>query len=307
MVPIHPSIVKHLSPETVALRGMQCVQAMIRRMIPPDPLRGRRMVNWRMVKPKDSLPETLVSQIVSIHPVGMTERLVQHLTSWVMHRHIQPGNKLPAERDLAAMLRVSRGSVRRALKALEAMGAIEVRHGSGAYLTNTAAQLFLQPKHLRMPLQGISFGELYEARRAVEAEATAVAASRATKREVAGLQQEIKRMHQHLADPMTYLKHDLAFHHKIMLAAGNSVFVWFQELAVTMISGALQARAQTVSLNNTFIEHQAILEAIAAKDPDAARAAMLEHLVLARFYAHEQTLIALHLTASGAVQRGRSA
>lgn len=248
------------------------------------------------MKPQTSVG--LVSTIHPIHPSRMTESLVHHMTSWVVERHIQPGSKLPAERDLAVMLRVSRGSLRQALKALEVMGVIQARQGSGTYLTSAAAQILRQPKNLRMPLSGVSFGELFEARRTVEAEAAAMAATRVTKRDVDGLRREIKRMEGHLGAPLIYLKHDMAFHHKIMLAAGNSVFAWFQELVVTVTRGALEARAR-VAIEHTFDEHLAILRAIEAKDPDAARAAMLEHLLLTKFYAQADILAKLHITALG--------
>jgi len=221
------------------------------------------------------------------------------MASWVVQRQIQPGNKLPGERELAVILRVSRGSVRNALKALEVMGVVESRHGSGTYLTSSATQILRQPKNLRMPLTGVSFGELFEARRVVEAEAAAMAALRATKPDLRGLREQIVRMERHFANPVTYLKHDMIFHHKIMLAAGNSVFAWFQELAVTVAHSALEARARTVPLNDTLAEHKAILRAIEMKAPEAARSAMLKHLTLKRFYAHADIHAELHIAAVG--------
>lgn len=86
---------------------------------------------------------------------------------------------------------------------------------------------------------------------------------------------------------LTHPKHDLAFHNKIPLATGNSVFAWFQQSAVTVVDSTRSQGA-----DSPFARHldraqsdSSSHQAIEAHDPDAARAAMLEHLKLMKFYA----------------------
>src|ERR1700733_13408585 len=104
---------------------------------------------------------------------GLTENVVRQLKDCVRRRIITPGERLPPERELAALLKISRGSLRQALKALEVMGVLNVVQGSGAYLADRAAVILRDPEGLLIPLRGHSFAEMYEARRAMEAESAA--------------------------------------------------------------------------------------------------------------------------------------
>ncbi len=101
---------------------------------------------------------------------GLTENVVRQLKDCIRRRIITPGERLPPERELAALLKISRGSLRQALKALEVMGVLNVVQGSGAYLADRAEVILRDPEGLLVPLRGHSFAEMYEARRAMEAE-----------------------------------------------------------------------------------------------------------------------------------------
>src|SRR5579872_5234284 len=122
------------------------------------------------------------------HVEGLTEQLVEVMKSWVLNGVIAPGERMPPERELANLLKVSRSSLRPALKTLEVMGVLEARQGSGTYLTESAENILSQPSDLLIPLRGVSFAELFEARRAMEVEAAACAAARANTQDVADLQ-----------------------------------------------------------------------------------------------------------------------
>jgi GntR family transcriptional repressor for pyruvate dehydrogenase complex len=212
------------------------------------------------------------------------------MKSWVLAGVIAPGERMPPERDLATLLKVSRSSLRQALKTLEVMGVLEARQGSGTYLTESAETILRQPADLLMPLRGVSFAELFEARRAMEVEAVASAAARATAQDVAALKAMIERMRRYLFHPAAYYASDVAFHQKIAQVSGNSVFVWFNEMVVKVMADVWRKRAQHGdNIRSTFVEHRAIFEAIQQRDSQAARAAMLGHLDLSKFYLQAPT------------------
>ena len=246
--------------------------------------------------------DRLTGQIQPISNELMTARLVRELRSWVYRGLIKPGERLPPERHLASSLDVSRTSLRIALRALQLMGVLEIKHGSGTYLARGSKAILSQPQNLLVPLRGISFAEVFEARRAVEMEAAAGAALRATEDNLRKLNRELELMQATLADPAAYLKHDLAFHRNIAIASGNSVFLWFFELVSKVIKDAWAARSRTSKLNETLSEHRTIAKAIEMRDPDGARYAMLKHLMLSKFYSDEQLEIELRVVSNSNIE-----
>src|SRR5262249_28878171 len=244
-----------------------------------------------------SVFERLASEISPVSFEGLTEHLIRQIKGWILRGLIKPGERIPPERELAAMLNVSRASLRQALKVLQVMGVFEVKQGSGNYLSENAGSILRQPTDLLIPLRGLSFGELFEARRAMEAEAAACAATRVSAAEAHKIQRELEQMRRSLAEPVAYFKHDVAFHRQIALASGNSIFVWLFELVSKVMSEAWLARAREGHSQRTFTEHQKIASAIERHQPEAARKAMLQHLMLTKFYSNQQTPFELRVIA----------
>src|SRR5581483_5611779 len=124
--------------------------------------------------------DQIAAQLGTVRREGLTEQLVQKFEDLVLRGTILPGERLPPERELAEMLGVSRSSLRQALKALQIMGVLEVRQGSGNYLSSNAKEILQVPPKVLVPLRGLSQAELFEVRRALEAESAGSAAQRAT-------------------------------------------------------------------------------------------------------------------------------
>jgi GntR family transcriptional repressor for pyruvate dehydrogenase complex len=249
-----------------------------------------------MSKQKYSSLHPFVRQLGSLPIEGLTEQLLESMKSWVLQGVIAPGERLPPERDLAALLKVSRSSLRPALKTLEVMGVLEARQGSGTYLTESAEAILRQPTDLLVPLRGVSFAELFEARRAMEVEAVASAASRATEHDISELETLIERMRSHLSHPAVYYASDVAFHRKIAEVSGNGVFVWFSNMMIKVMAEVWRGRAQKGdNTRSTFVEHLAVFHAIRQRDPETARNAMLTHLDLSKFYSQAPTNVELRV------------
>ncbi len=224
-----------------------------------------------------------------IRTEGLTENVVRQLKDCIRRRIITPGERLPPERELAALLKISRGSLRQALKALEVMGVLHVVQGSGAYLADRAAVILRDPEELLVPLRGHSFAEMYEARRAMEAESSACAALRASDQDVQKMHAEIRSMHAIGTDIRKFVIHDNAFHHHIAIASGNSVFIWFIDLLQKVLAKGQLIHARSEQMQASIAEHEAILAAIEAHDPETARKEMLAHLTLSKAYSDRET------------------
>ena len=228
--------------------------------------------------------DRIAQQLGSVKREGLTEQLVQKLASLVLRGVIKAGESLPPERELAEMLSVSRSSLRQALKAMQVMGVLEVRQGSGNYLTPDAKEILSVPPQILVPLPGLSQAELFEVRRALEAEAVAAAAERATPADLQKMRNEYEAMRAHTDSAVVYGRHDVAFHQAIADASGNRFFQWFLALANKVLYEALLKRPMKRSLEESLVEHKSILEAIEARNPLAARLEMLRHVSYRKYY-----------------------
>jgi GntR family transcriptional repressor for pyruvate dehydrogenase complex len=192
------------------------------------------------------------------------------------------GDRLPAERDLALQLGVSRPSLREALIALEIEGAVEVRMGSGIYVLSVTEQ--------RSPPIG-SIGEspveLMQARAVVEGAVTLLAASRMTSEVLASLRKSVDAMRRMIAEGTKPLDHDREFHLTIAKQAGNGVLHrlvrdLFDERHSPLSAKFCHRFEAANGWDLALAEHEAILSALEADDPLLAQAMMHAHLAQSR-------------------------
>jgi GntR family transcriptional repressor for pyruvate dehydrogenase complex len=210
----------------------------------------------------------------------LTTTLVAGLKQMISDGTLHPGGKLPPERDLAKKFNVNRASVRQALKALEVMGVVRQRVGDGTYLTQDASATLSAPLDFLLLVDGITFGELYEARRIFEPELAARAARRHGAEEIVQLEETVTEMKRHIeAGSLSDVAAcDQRFHLLIWQMAGNRVCLrMFVPLHRTM-TNSFALSWSTTDYANAIGSHLGILEAIRAGDDEAARRHMSEHL-----------------------------
>lgn len=210
----------------------------------------------------------------------VTQRGIERIKEMIAEGLLAPGQRLPTERDLAARLGMSRSSMREAIRALTALGVLEARHGSGVYVTRLEAADLLETFGTVADLsRGRRLVELLEVRRVLESAATALAAARITPDRLAEVGRHLAAMNA-TDDPEEILAHDLAFHREIAAAAGNATMAAILD---GLSSRTLRARVrrgyqEEGAFARTRREHAAIHRALAARDPEAARAAAAAHV-----------------------------
>lgn len=188
------------------------------------------------------------------------------------------GSRLPAERDLAQQLGVSRPSLREALIALEIDGTVEIRMGSGIYVAAA-----VERRTLSQAATGESAVELMEARATVEAAVIGLAGARFTPATLRGLRMTLEAMRADIEEGRKPLGHDRQFHLAIAAQSGNSVIVrlvgeLFDERH-SPISSQFRARFDTpATWRHALAEHEAILAALEARDVPLAQMRMHAHL-----------------------------
>jgi GntR family transcriptional regulator, transcriptional repressor for pyruvate dehydrogenase complex len=211
------------------------------------------------------------------------EQVVDQIRDLIARGELHPGDRLPAERELAKQLGISRPSLRAGLRMLVAMGLLRARHGSGTYIADGPPALGSEQLSLLAELHGFTFDQMFEARRVLEVQIAGLAAERATAEHLATIAEEVANMYSTLDDPQQYLIHDIRFHRAIAAASDNPILATIVE----MVSAVMyDRRRETIGRAHDFKEsiemHQRIYRAIRTHKPDEARAAMGEHLVLAQ-------------------------
>lgn len=226
----------------------------------------------------------------TVEPRRLYRQIAEQLSRLIADGEFLAGARLPAERDLARQLGVSRPSVREALIALEVEGWVEVRTGSGVYVLDRSrgprvAAPVQRASRAAAPAAAPEWGplELIRARRVVEGEIAALAARLHKRRDLAALGQAIDTMRELAARAVMPLEGDRAFHLAIVEACGNAVLnetvqgYWDSRKGpIFMRLGGYFETAD--SWRRAIAEHEAIRDAIASRDAEAARSAMHAHM-----------------------------
>ncbi len=216
--------------------------------------------------------------IQSIETRRLYQQIAQQLRQLILSGEFPPGNRLPAERELASQLGVSRPSVREALIALEVEGWVEVRTGSGVYVLERSA-------HTGERVPATEWGplEVIRARRVVEGEIAALAAQNAESQHIAALQEALQSMQTDAQTGHAPLEGDRAFHLTLAAACGNAVLADTVAQFWDARKGPLFERLgdyfeTPASWLSAIQEHRAVLTAVSTGAADAARAAMQHHM-----------------------------
>ena len=215
----------------------------------------------------------------------LTATILATLKRMLFDREIHPGAKLPPERDLAKRFGVNRASIRPALKALEVMGVVRQRVGDGTYLTRDASATLNAPLDFLLLVDGITFSELYEARRIFEPELAARAARRRTADELLRLEESVSDMKRHFESGSLseVAACDQRFHRLIWEMAGNRVCLRMFVPLHRIMTNSFAVSWSIHDYSNAIGAHAGIFEAIRKGDPEAARQHMNEHLDRAEY------------------------
>ena len=215
----------------------------------------------------------------TIEPRRLYRKIADQLRTLIRDGEYPLGTRLPAERDLALQLGVSRPSVREALIALEVEGLVEVRSGSGIHVRAREAA----DSARRVGPGAFGLFEIFRARELVEGEIAALVARDATPRLLGALQTALAQMQAEIAAGLMPIQGDRRFHLVIAEAADNGPLLRTVAELYDMRNSPLfeqfgQHFESADSWRTAVAEHREIVAALAARDPAAARAAMHRHL-----------------------------
>lgn len=206
--------------------------------------------------------------------VGPTAAALRHIEALVAERQLGPGDKLPTERELAADAGVSRAVVRSVLEELEHRGTVVRQVGRGTFLSPRESG----PEMANHP----SPSEIMSSRLILEPELLPLAVAAATRDDIDEMRRCL-RGGDGARSSEEFERWDTALHHSFALATHNIVLIGVSQLLIDSrqqpIWGGLKKRTFNLELHREYCgEHEGIVDAIADRDPDSARAAMKAHL-----------------------------
>ena len=212
-----------------------------------------------------------------------TMHVVNHIRSLIEDGTLQPGDKIPPEREFALSLKISRASVRAGIGYLAAMGVMKVRHGVGTFLSDGPAEFGKASLGLMGALHGFQSWQMFETRLILESNLAALAAERGQEEHHAALAEEVAEIFAFVDSPADFLIHDVIFHRIVAQASGNPILAALME---TITTALYEFRRKTVEhsidLRESAEMHRRIYRAIRARDPVEARKMMEEHLRMAQ-------------------------
>lgn len=221
-----------------------------------------------------------------IRPKKLSEEIVEQIKNLIGNGELNPGERIPSERELAAYLGVSRPSVREAIMVLEAMGFLESRQGGGTFVRSLTERSMADPLASMVERRDPRMlHALTEVRMGLESWSAYLAAKRAEDSEIQRLRELYEVMVEQAASGGWDPEIDAQFHFTITAASHNTLQVHVLDTIQALFQTTIMVALSEFYSKEGYIElllnhHREILEAIADHDPERAREKMMVHLTL---------------------------
>lgn len=206
------------------------------------------------------------------------EEVLERIQGLIASGELRAGDRLPGERELSAMLQVSRGSLRQALRLLEERGLIEAKVGGGTYIRDPDPQALVAPLALVLAQHAQTVRQLFEVRQLLEPALARMAAERAGPDRVGQIGEILERQAASVARGEDFKASDIEFHYAINATPANEVALRLIDLINDLLREGAPDIGREESPAAWLIEHRRIHACIAAGDGAGAEAAMREHL-----------------------------
>ncbi|VBB09454.1 transcription regulator hth gntr [Lucifera butyrica] len=221
---------------------------------------------------------------VSIKPKKLYQCVIQQVKQMIYEGRLKKGDKLPTERELSALLGVSRTAIREAVSALEIIGIVESRHGDGIFVcSDPLKHNIMEPLSMLFMLEENVQPQLIGVRKMLEAECSYLAAQNARPEELAEMTRCIRDFEQNTMDQVFSGEVDRDFHFAVAKASGNillyHLFVAISDVLERHIRMMrLSISREPENINRLLEQHQRIYQAICGHDAPGARRMMEEHI-----------------------------
>jgi GntR family transcriptional repressor for pyruvate dehydrogenase complex len=221
---------------------------------------------------------TLKSDFEAIRRNRVQEEVARQIEALILEK-MRPGDKLPAERELAELLGVSRSSIRDAIRRLELMGLVEPRQGAGTVVREISPDALVNPLANVIQHKRQLVGELLDFRRMLEPPLAARAATHASTEDIGAMEEILRRQSAKVRGGEVAVEEDSEFHYRIAMASGNSVVLKVLDVVMDLLRETRERSLQSQGRpQKSLAGHRRILAAIRRRDAAAAQAAMRQHI-----------------------------
>jgi DNA-binding FadR family transcriptional regulator len=209
---------------------------------------------------------------------ALNRAIQDHIKRTITENRMQPGDMLPPEGQIAQVLGVSRGSVREAVKALESLGIVEVRHGNGVFVRAFNFDSFFDLLSYGLVFDHSRIAEILQIRKWLELAAIGEATQRTTPGEIARIEEVLDRWAGKAADGEPTSDEDRAFHRMLYSSLGNQSLNALLD-TFWLVFHAVPVRSVTTDLQptTTLHDHREILAALHQRDAVLARQRIQDH------------------------------
>jgi GntR family transcriptional regulator, transcriptional repressor for pyruvate dehydrogenase complex len=211
-----------------------------------------------------------------------SDQVFDQISSFIRAGRFPTGAKLPAERELAALFKTSRQTVREAIYRAELVGLIEVRHGTGSFVVSRKPQAPVdRPLVELIKTEAHRVGEFFEIRRALEGWCASHAAKVRTQSYLSAMKARLDAMRTLDVTSDEWEENDIGFHMALASATGNPLAVRMMEILREGFSAFYRLKRFIPNREDHKLiwqHHADVYEAVRARDPDAARAAIIAHM-----------------------------
>jgi GntR family transcriptional repressor for pyruvate dehydrogenase complex len=228
---------------------------------------------------KETLRTATLAEFQAVRRSRQYEQVAKQIQQLVFRGVLKPGDRLPAERELATKFGVSRSSVRDAIRTLEVIGIVEPHQGKGTVVRELSTDSLVVPLTRVLLRKRELVAELLDVRKMIEPALASRAAENATAEEIGRMEIILRRQQEKLRRGEETIEEDSEFHYVIALAAGNSVVLKVLHVLMDLLR---ESRARSLQVlgrrERSYAGHRQILRAIKRRDGAAAASAARQHL-----------------------------
>jgi GntR family transcriptional repressor for pyruvate dehydrogenase complex len=215
----------------------------------------------------------------AIQKTRVSEDIIEQVRDRITSGRLKPGDRLPAERELAQTFSVSRSAVREAIRALESLGIVEARAGEGTFVATPPQGQGRDPITASLFQTWNTQRNLFEVRRVLEPGLAALAARRATPEQIERMRAILDDQKGKVQAGESYMKEDTAFHYLVAEASGNEILLRVADSLMELLRETRDTSWKIGSRpTRSLKQHQAILHAIETRNPLVAERRMRDHI-----------------------------
>ena len=212
---------------------------------------------------------------------NLSDRVAHHLMEHIRTNGLASGERLPSEMRVSADLKISRGIVREAYRALRSVGILDISNGRSPRVGALRSASFVHLLQHALATQQASTEQALDLRAAIEVRAAELAAEKRSADHIEVLTRAVRGMKRARRDIDLFVQHDVRFHECLAAATGNPLFAVIasalSEAMAASVRAGMESRRNQAQVLRVVESHQDIVDAIAAGDPKGAGAGMARH------------------------------